>query len=115
MEPEEYPKLGFLGAFGAQEAYEAEARGYLSQAVAVVSPSHVVPLVFYDTTRLEQDLADEVAGGIGYIAGPGLIVVSEVTVAEIAAAIRRLQLEGFFNAFKPRPIGAGETIHPIPG
>ena len=50
---------------------------------------------FYDSVRLGQDLKDE-----NYIAEPGLIIINEVTKANMEYAIYELWLDGFFDEIK---------------
>ncbi len=93
------PRLSLPQPFGEREAFEAEARGYLSHAV-VQLPEGSVPVVFYDVVRLGQDLEEESKAGLPFIAEPGLIVLESVTRANMEAAVERLFDEGFFEHFR---------------
>lgn len=93
-------KLTFKYAFGEQEAFEAEARGYCGYAVAELEGGVAVPVVFYDAVRLQQDLETMTAHGRPFIAEPCLIVVASVTLENMELAIARLSEEGFFEPFR---------------
>jgi hypothetical protein len=77
---------------------EAPARGYRSHAWVELDDGQRYPLTFYDVTRLSQTLDDDCAAGRRFFAEPGLIVLPEVTLANIEAAVRTLVAEGFFDA-----------------
>jgi len=55
-------------------------------------------LTFYDVTRLSQTLDDESRTGRPFLADPGLIVLTEVTLANMEGAVRVLAKEGFFDS-----------------
>lgn len=99
-----HPKLRFLCPFGEQEAYEAEARGYWGHSLVELDGG-VVPVVFYDPVRLQQDLEEETKAGRPFIAEPGLVVVESVTLVNMQFAVQTLYEEKFFDDFirKPNP------------
>jgi hypothetical protein len=56
------------------------------------------PVFFYDTVRLSQDLEEETKSGRPFIAEKGMIVVNDVTLANMMGAIRWLAKHGFFDS-----------------
>ena len=101
MPTADFPKLVFDYPFDERSQFEAKARGYLSHAKVQQSNGAFYPVVFYDPVRLGQDLESEVSTGRKCVADPGMIVVSEVTLENMTAAINKLTEEGFFNHLKP--------------
>jgi hypothetical protein len=95
------PKLVFSVPFDEQEAYEAESRGFLPYAAVVLPSGATIPVVFWDTGRLQQHLEDEVAAGRPYVAEPGMIVLESVTLANMERAVLLLFEEGYFDHFRP--------------
>jgi hypothetical protein len=95
-----FPRLVFKYPFDEAAAYDAEARGYLSYASVELSEGTRYPVVFYDPVRLQQDLEVEVGEGRPFIAEPGLIIVPEVTLARMQAAVEGLCRTGFFDALR---------------
>lgn len=53
-------------------------------------------VTFYDVGRLSQTLDDECASGRPFFTEPGLIVVPQVTRANMETAARALAAQGFF-------------------
>lgn len=95
------PRLIFEGGFDDREALESKDRGYRSHVWAEFADGERFRLVFYDATRLRQDLDDESKEGNPYIAEAGLIVLQEVTKENMELAVARLFDEGFFESLKP--------------
>ncbi len=98
-----FPRLVFKYPFDEAAAYDAEARGYLAYASVELSDGTRYPVVFYDPVRLQQDLEVEVGEGRAFIAEPGLIIVPEVTLARMQAAVEHLSRIGFFEAARGEP------------
>jgi hypothetical protein len=71
---------------------ETEARGYLP--VTVNDGRREVDIVFYDATRLAQDVEAEVASS-GQFASPPIVVLPSVTQSAVEAAARALADAGF--------------------
>jgi hypothetical protein len=98
-----FPRLVFKYPFDEAAAHEAEARGYLAYAAVELNDRTRYPVVFYDPVRLQQDLEVEVGEGRAFIAEPGMIVIPEVTLARMQAAIERLSQDGFFDSLRSEP------------
>jgi hypothetical protein len=93
-------KLVFAREFSEREAMEARDRGYLSH-VLVELDGHLYPVVFYDPIRLQQDLELNVKHGRTFVADPGMIVITDITIEAMQEAIQRLSQEGYFNYLTP--------------
>jgi len=94
-------KLVFVGAFSEREAVEAQDRGYLSHVLAEIDGVRLYPVVFYDPVRLQQDLEESARHGRAFVADPGLIVLPDITLEAMRAAVQRLAQEGFFERLVP--------------
>lgn len=96
------PQLIFGTPFDERAQFEARSAGYLSDVLVKLPDGSSYPVVFYDCTRLAQDLEYEASSGRMCVADPGMIVLPEVTLANMQAAVERLTAEGFFKALQPR-------------
>lgn len=94
----EMPELAFDAPFDERAQMEAKARGYLSHVSVVMTNGDAFPVVFYDCVRLAQDLEYEVSTGRMCIAERGMIILPEVTLDNILAAVRSLFAEGYFES-----------------
>jgi hypothetical protein len=90
-----------IPGFGESEAFEAASRGYLSTGKVELPDGRRFAVVFYDITRLQQDLASEAEAGRPFLAEPGLVVVQEVTLENMQAAVDRLLREHYFDHLMP--------------
>ncbi|TKD02247.1 hypothetical protein [Polyangium fumosum] len=90
-------RLVFEGGFDARDAHESLLRGYRSHVWAELQDGSRHRLTFYDLTRLTQSLEDECSAGRRFFTEPGLVIVPEVTLANMEAAARELAREGFFD------------------
>ena len=102
----EFPRLIFGTPFDDRAQFEARSAGYLSDVLVEQSDGSTYSVVFYDCTRLAQDLDYEISSGRMCVADPGMIVVPEVTLVNIRAAIEKLTNEGYFNALRPTSMPA---------
>jgi len=103
MPANEYPVLLFETPFDERSQFEASSKGYLSGVSVQQQNGNTYPVVFYDCVRLEQDLEYEVSSGRMCVADPGMIVVPEVTLENMLIAIKKLDIEGYFNSLQPVP------------
>jgi hypothetical protein len=86
--------------FDDRAATEARDRGYLSHVCVRRGDGRFVPVVFYDIVRLRQDTEDDFRRGTQCVGEPGLIIVPEVTIEAMRAAVERLDREDFFEYFR---------------
>jgi hypothetical protein len=95
------PRLIFEYGFDERTQEEARARGYLSHVQVQLDNGNRYSIVFYDTVRLKQDLEEEVKLGLAFIAEPGMIVLEDINLESMQAAVDRLDQEKFFESFIP--------------
>lgn len=101
-----YPILHFREPI--DEAEWEFVRGFYDGIIVEVENGFRYSVYFYEPVRLSQDLQSELEAekvdakwGRNYIAEVGMIVVSEITMANMRKAIERLYSEGWFNSFQP--------------
>jgi hypothetical protein len=97
MPEDEYPRLVFDYPFDERAEFEASGAGYLGHVRVALADGTSRAVVFYDPVRLGQDLEYEVQTGRMCIAEHGMIVVPEVTLANMQAAVIALARDGWFN------------------
>jgi hypothetical protein len=95
------PELRFVREFSDKDAFEAQARGYLSHVMVEFDGGRIYPIFFYDVVRLQQDLEESVKQGRRFIADAGMIVLEEITPESMKAAVEQLGREGFFDRLTP--------------
>jgi hypothetical protein len=83
----------------AQEEFAA--RGYLPGTVVELADGSRYELYFYDPVRLAQNLDARIKCGIPCTEEANLVVIFEITPANVAAAIARLVKINFFQKLKP--------------
>ena len=83
-----------------EDGYDEEddrARGYRTRVWAEMDDGAQYGLSFFDPVRLSQELQCAQQSGMRYFTEPGLIIVPEVTLANMEAAAKALAEEGFFE------------------
>lgn len=90
-------KLVFDGGFDELDAYNALGAGYRGAVVVELDDGSRHPVVFYDAVRLQQDLAEEAKLGTPFIADRGIIVLTEVSLDNMKAAVNHLRRSGYFT------------------
>jgi hypothetical protein len=94
------PELILPDSFSERTACEMTWKGYYPADIKLGDGS-VIRLTFFDPVRLKQDVDDQFKEGDFYFAEPNLIIISEVKLETIKAAILSLWEEGFFSRLKP--------------
>jgi hypothetical protein len=84
---------------------ETVVRGYRSHVWAELDDGSRYALTFYAIERLSQTLDDERSAGRPFFTDPGLVIVPEVTLANMEAAARALAAEGFLERHVARAPG----------
>jgi hypothetical protein len=79
---------------------EADMKGYLNVSVPK-SPERSYPLYFYNPFRLGQDLDSELEFGKSCIGLPGTVIVKQIDLPTLEAALAQLDEEQFFDYLKP--------------
>ena len=95
-----FPKIIFEDAQNLDEfeMWDMRNRGYCNYATVLLQNNLKYKVYFYAPVRLAQELEE---GGASFIAEVGLIVVPEVTLEYMQAAVNKLEKQGFFNHFVP--------------
>lgn len=93
-----FPKLHFREPFVDIVAFEVPHKGWYDGVTVELEDGRMVPLFFYDPTRLAQDLGSDAAQGEPFVAEHFMVVVPEVTEAAMRTAISLLHSKDWFNA-----------------
>ena len=80
-----------------REQYERASKGWLEDVFVTTDDGARHRLVFWDLSRLQQDLEEEMKEGKMAIIERGLIIVPEVTKENIEKAIKQANDEGYFK------------------
>jgi hypothetical protein len=104
------PRIVFEGGFDERAAHEAEARGYRAGVYVEFDDRRRYEVVFYDPVRLVQDLKDEVDEGNPFISAPGLIILPDVTLSNMQAAIAKLVRERYFESIVPCAAASDQSL-----
>jgi|GEM_PF-1696317 len=81
--------------------WEIQQKGYFQHAVVFLADGSALPVSFWDPVRLSQDLETDVRSGGKCIAELGMVIIPEVTVENMKAAIKELHQKGFFDRWRP--------------
>jgi hypothetical protein len=92
-----FPKLHFDYEYDDRLAYEVRSRGHLGGVTVELAEGSRHPVFFYDAVRLAQDLEEESRLGRPFIAEKGMIVLNEITLETMTAAVTALVKQGFFE------------------
>ncbi|WP_328388638.1 hypothetical protein [Nocardia sp. NBC_00416] len=90
----------FPEGYSEREEWEASVKGWV-QVVVTLSDGRGFQLSFYDPVRLSQTLDDEMAAGRPYVTEPNLVVLEEVSTANIHSAIADMVEQQFFESALP--------------
>ena len=96
MTEDDFPKLHIEDDADGRRLFEATDRGYLAGVSVELADGSRHPVFFYDPVRLVQELEDDTKRGRAFIAEKGMIVVNDVTLDSMTAAVRELARQGFF-------------------
>jgi len=96
----EATKLLLPADFSERDHFEIKHKGWFSAEVEIMG-QHRYAVNFYDCTRLTQEVNDGVERGIPCLGEPGMIVVKEVTIETMEAALAYLFTAGYFEHLKP--------------
>jgi hypothetical protein len=87
------------GYFGQLEE-DTPARGWLEVTVRATDGKTRYRLAFYDAVRLKQTLDDYAEQGKVHYAEPNLVLLTEVSTANVQKAVAELAREGYFDQIK---------------
>src|SRR5712691_174243 len=100
MKTQSGPRVILPAGFDERAAVETPLKGWLSAQVELDDGCRYA-VYFSDPMRLQQDMDDAAQHGRPCFAEPGLIIVPEVTVQTIQAAVQFLSKQGLFAPRKP--------------
>lgn len=80
---------------------EAAERGYISRVLVELEPDRLYPVFFSTPGRLAGELAESAKHGEPFIVETGMIVVAEITLANLEAAVTQMVAEGYFDYMVP--------------
>ena len=98
MPKDTFPKLVFPHGFNERDCFEAPEKGWFGPIIVELSAGTQYVVTFYDPIRLAQDIT---TAGTTWLAEPGLIILQEVTVTNMEAAVKQLAKDGFFDYLAP--------------
>jgi hypothetical protein len=92
--------LSFTCELDERAEWEIEQKGYFEHAVIHLADGSAFPVSFWDPVRLSQDLETDLRLGRKCIAEIGMIVIPQVTVKNMKAAIEELHQRGYFDRLR---------------
>lgn len=107
------PRVVWPEGFDERAAFEMPLKGWSSAQVELANGTRYA-VYFSDPIRLQQDLDEQVQLGQPCFAQPGLVVLPEVTVAAIEAAVQWLWQQGFFTHLQRTGSAESETTITAP-
>lgn len=104
-----YPRLVFT--YDVDEGDEAP-QGYRGDVVVEVSAGQTFPVYFFEPEAVREIIESNIKWGFGrYLAEPGMVVVPEITLANMKSAVLTLIGTGYFNHL--RPVAASAADQPL--
>src|SRR5271167_832636 len=100
-----YPRFVF--------AHDADDRdmaphGYRGDVVVEFADGEAFPVYFYEPSAIREELDCRIRSGFGqFVAEPGLVVIPEITLAGMKAAVLELIEVGYFTHLRPVCLNAG--------
>ncbi len=91
----DYPRLVF--------AHDVDDRdlaphGYRGDVVVELADNEAFPVYFYDPDAIREELDGRIRSGFGrFVAEPGLVVIPEITLAEMKSSVLELIEVGYFD------------------
>jgi hypothetical protein len=95
----EYPRLVF--------AHDVDDRdmaphGYRGDVVVELADGEAFPVYFYEPDAVREELESRSRSGFGrFVAEPGLVVLPEITRANMKSSVLELLEVGYFNHLRP--------------
>jgi hypothetical protein len=95
----EYPRLVF--------AHDVDDRdmaphGYRGDGIVELADGEAFPVYFYEPDAVREELEGRTRSGFGrFVAEPGLVVIPEITLANMKSSVLELLEVGYFNHLRP--------------
>ncbi len=99
MDSEGFPKLILLD-WQEDDEWLIRSKGWFCHNQVELSNGNRYQICFYDKARLGQELDDNVKNGKPFFIEDALIILSEITVENMKAAITEAEKQGFFENIK---------------
>jgi len=90
----------FPEGFDERARIEMSSKGWISVMV-LLENGLKYQVHFSDTTRLKQDMDENIQSGKPFFAEPGLVVIPEVNTELIYQVVHLLVKDGFFSSLQP--------------
>src|SRR5262249_39516917 len=92
-------RLLFTCEMDERAEWEIKQKGFFEHVLAHLPDGKTVRVCFWEPVRLSQELEDYLKWGKRCLAEPGMIIIPEVTVPNMEAAVKELYEQDFFAAF----------------
>lgn len=98
--------LEFTCDFDERTQWEVRQKGWFDQVLAELPDGSKVRLSFWDPVRLVQDFHTDIKHGKACLAEPNMVVIPEMTIENMQAAVDELYRVGYFDKSR-EPFGDG--------
>ncbi|MBY0525775.1 MAG: hypothetical protein K2R98_20450 [Gemmataceae bacterium] len=101
----EYPRLVFV-----HDVHERDIapHGYRGDVVVEFATGEIFPVYFYEPDAVREELASNVKWGFArFLAEPGLIIIPEISVANMKSSVSALIETGYFTHLRPGCVKVG--------
>jgi len=92
--------LSFTFELDERAVWEIQQKGWFEHALVHLPDGSNVPVCFWDPVRLSQDLESDLKFGRSCIGEPGMIIIPQVTVENMKAAVEELYRSGYFDRLR---------------
>src|SRR5947209_8447542 len=91
----DYPRLVFAHAV---DDRDMAPHGYRGDVVVELADGEAFPVYFYEPSAIHEELDSRLNSGFGqFVAEPGLVVIPEITLTRMKAAVLELIEVGYFS------------------
>ena len=95
----DYPRLVFAHAV---DDRDLAPHGYRGDVVVEFADGESFPVYFYEPDAIREELEGRRASGFGqFVAEPGLVVIPEITLANMKSSVLELIEVGYFSHLRP--------------
>ena len=99
--PKNFVSLSFDCEMDDRTEWEIRQKGYFEHSLVNLPDGRTMRVFFWEPVRLLQDLEMDLSAGRTCLAEPGMIVLPELTIKNMKAAVEELYERGYFNSFAP--------------
>jgi len=95
----DFPRLVFVHDV---HEYDLAPHGYRGDVVVEFANGETFPIYFYEPTAVSEVLESNAKWGFGrFVAEPGLVVIPEISLANMKSAVAELIETGYFSHLRP--------------